>query len=410
MGSTVIAIPDEEVGNSITRKNIKAKFQFCLHANDTRKIIHSVKVGIALVLVSLLYLLDPLYEQVGNNAMWAIMTVVVIFEFFAGATLSKGLNRGLGTVLGGSIGCLTAAFAQQVGGISGNAIVVAISLFVFGGVATYSRLVPRIKKTYDYGAMIFILTFSLVAVSGLRAGEIMKLARERLSTIVMGFAVCIFINLLVFPVWASDELHHSLSSHFESLAHSIEGCVEEYFKPVCNNEKQNKANPVFSFSGCKSVLHSKAKEEQLANFARWEPWHGKFGFSYPWNKYLQIAEVHRELAVTILSFKACLQSPGQASESMKEPCVTAGKSLAWIIRELGESMKCLQKCKTGNLIESRLKSTRAELSKVTPGIFENSQGVANASFLFSLMEIVEQVEGLVKDLDELARLANFSKK
>lgn len=51
---------------------------------DMRKLIHSVKVGLALVLVSLLYLLDPLYKQVGENAMWAIMTVVVLFEFFAG--------------------------------------------------------------------------------------------------------------------------------------------------------------------------------------------------------------------------------------------------------------------------------------------------------------------------------------
>lgn len=52
--------------------------------HDTRNIIHSIKVGISLVLVSLLYLLDPLYEQVGENVVWAIMTVVVIFEFSAG--------------------------------------------------------------------------------------------------------------------------------------------------------------------------------------------------------------------------------------------------------------------------------------------------------------------------------------
>jgi len=51
---------------------------------DAKKMIHSIKVGISLVLISLLYLLDPLYEQVGENAMWAIMTVVVTFEFSAG--------------------------------------------------------------------------------------------------------------------------------------------------------------------------------------------------------------------------------------------------------------------------------------------------------------------------------------
>lgn len=49
----------------------------------------------------------------------------------AGATLSKGLNRGIGTILGGGLGCLAAALAQEVGGI-GNAIVVGTSVFIFG--------------------------------------------------------------------------------------------------------------------------------------------------------------------------------------------------------------------------------------------------------------------------------------
>lgn len=57
---------------------------------DYRKIIHSIKVGVALVLVSLLYLLQPLYNHVGDNAMWAVMTVVVVFEFTAGKKQSKG--------------------------------------------------------------------------------------------------------------------------------------------------------------------------------------------------------------------------------------------------------------------------------------------------------------------------------
>lgn len=51
---------------------------------DKKKTIHSIKVGLALAVVSLLFVVQPLYEQVGDNAMWAIMTVVVVFEFSAG--------------------------------------------------------------------------------------------------------------------------------------------------------------------------------------------------------------------------------------------------------------------------------------------------------------------------------------
>ncbi|KAL9430916.1 hypothetical protein AB3S75_026165 [Citrus x aurantiifolia] len=418
MGSTVIAIPDREDVAPKEKKKFRDFFlpiiSFVREVDskyDLRKLIHSIKVGVALVSVSLLYLLDPLYKQVGENAMWAIMTVVVIFEFYAGATLSKGLNRGIGTILGGGLGCLAAAFAQDVGGI-GNSIVVGISVFISGAAATYIRLVPRIKKRYEYGAMIFILTFNLVVVSGLRAEEVMQLARERLTTIVMGFLICIFISLLVFPVWAGDELHDSLTSKFENLARSIEGCLEEYFK--VDTEKKNR--PGFSFSSCKSVLHSKAKDESLANFARWEPWHGKFRLSYPWKKYLKIGEVLRDMAANVLSVKGCLQSPRQSLQnlraSIKEPCEIVGSSLAWALRELGESIKKMNKCETAALIMPKLKSIRHELNLIiTPSALaggeKSTDALELASFVFSLMEMIDKVEELTKEVEELGGLAGF---
>ena len=101
-----------------------------------------------------------------------------------------------------------------------------------GAAATYTRQVPNIKKKYDYGAIVFILTFSLVVVSGLRVEQVMELARDRLSTIFMGFAICIFISLLVFPIWASDELHDSLVSRFEDLARSLEGIIKFFNRRI----------------------------------------------------------------------------------------------------------------------------------------------------------------------------------
>lgn len=52
--------------------------------DDPRRVIHALKVGVALTLVSFLYLLEPLFEGVGQNSMWAVITVVVVLEFTAG--------------------------------------------------------------------------------------------------------------------------------------------------------------------------------------------------------------------------------------------------------------------------------------------------------------------------------------
>ena len=51
---------------------------------NPRQVVHALKVGLALTLASFLYLLEPLYEEIGQNAMWAVMTVVVVLEYTAG--------------------------------------------------------------------------------------------------------------------------------------------------------------------------------------------------------------------------------------------------------------------------------------------------------------------------------------
>lgn len=55
-----------------------------LAKEDPRKSIHSLKVGLTLTLVSLFYYFQPLYSNFGVSAMWAVTTVVVVFEFTVG--------------------------------------------------------------------------------------------------------------------------------------------------------------------------------------------------------------------------------------------------------------------------------------------------------------------------------------
>ena len=70
--------------------NIKTKvYEFVskvkeLGQDDPRRVVHSLKVGLALTLVSLFYYYQPLYESFGVSAMCAVITVVVVFEFSVG--------------------------------------------------------------------------------------------------------------------------------------------------------------------------------------------------------------------------------------------------------------------------------------------------------------------------------------
>lgn len=71
------------------------------------------------------------------------MVFLQCLRWFTGATLCKGLNRGMGTVLAR----LFAVFAADRPVFIGSAV------FLFGTAATFMRFFPDIKKNYDYGVV-----------------------------------------------------------------------------------------------------------------------------------------------------------------------------------------------------------------------------------------------------------------
>lgn len=89
--------------------------------------------------------------------------------------------------------------------------------------ATFSRFIPSVKARFDYGVMVFILTFSFVSVSSYRVDKLLELARNRVATIAIGTSICIFTSMLFYPVWAGNELHNLVYKNLERLAESLDG-------------------------------------------------------------------------------------------------------------------------------------------------------------------------------------------
>ncbi|GMI95595.1 hypothetical protein like AT3G11680 [Hibiscus trionum] len=390
-----------------------------LGEDDPRRLTHSFKVGLALSLVSLLYYAKPLYDGFGVAGMWAVLTVVVVFEFTVGGTVSKCLNRGFATFLAGGLG-IGADYFASLFGKKGEPIVLGILVFLLAAAATFSRFFPRMKARYDYGLLIFILTFSMVAVSGYRVDELVLLAHRRLCTIILGGATCMLISIFICPVWAGEDLHKAVASNLEKLATYLEGFGGVYF-PSCKDEgtgvnsKDGNGNSLFQ--GYKSILNSKNIEESLANFARWEPGHGRFRLRHPWKHYLEIGALARQCAYNIEFINACSDSDIQASEEFKSkiegPCSRISAECGKALKALATSMKTMTDPSSA---KPNVENSKAAMKDLKFAL--KAASTENADFLAIvpaatvgsvLVEIAKCVEKISEAVHELSERAHFSR-
>ncbi|KAG1354553.1 Aluminum-activated malate transporter 10 [Cocos nucifera] len=330
--------------------------------DDPRKVIHGIKVGIALSLVSVFYYTRPLYDGVGGNAMWAVMTVTVVFEYTVGGCLYKGFNRAVATLSAGGLAVGIHWIASKTGERV-EPVILSASVFLLGAAATFSRFIPTVKARFDYGVMIFILTFSLVAVSGYRVDELLDLAQQRVSTIAIGISICLLVCILVCPVWAGEELHLHITRNMEKLADSLEACIEEYFMKDGAVDGKNSCSQ--KSQGYKCVLNSKASEDSQANLARWEPAHRRFGFRHPWSPYLKVGAAMRYCAYCIEALNGCINSENQAPEPTKkhlrEVCAKLSSESSKVLKELSSSMKSMKRSQNIDLLVEEMSNAVEEL-------------------------------------------------
>ncbi|KAH7680723.1 Aluminum-activated malate transporter protein [Dioscorea alata] len=382
--------------------------------DDPRRILHSFKVGLTLTLVCIFYYVTPLFDGFGSSAMWAVLTVAVVMEFTVGGTLCKGLNRTFATLLAGALG-LGAHHIAILCGEKGEPILIGIFVFFLSSAATFSRFIPEVKKRYDYGVTIFILTFSLVAVSSYRVEDILEFAHRRLSTIALGVAVCITISTFIFPVWAGGDLHHLTSTNLDKLANFLHGMRNKYFGEDLVDRSY--------FQSYKSVLNSKATEEALVNLAKWEPGHSGFGFWHPWKQYLVIGDSIRHCAclmdslatfITTLDKSAPLigsnPRPKPDTEELyseiRSACADMSSETAKALSDLANDIKSRSAPATARL---HVAAAEAAAERMKMALSNGAEGgIVHVATIGSLVgEITKSAKEIVGSVEELAQLAGF---
>ncbi|CAL5017080.1 unnamed protein product [Urochloa decumbens] len=369
--------------------------------DDPRRVAHSLKFGLALTLVSVFYYVTPLFNSWGDSTIWAVITVLFVMEFTVGATLSKGINRVLATLTAG----LLAVGAHLVARLCASA-------------ATFSRFIPEVKARYEYGVIIFILTFAMVTVSSYRVENLIEYAHERLTTIMVGVATCLFTNVFVFPIWAGEDLQKLAAGNLDKLAEFLEGMESDCFGENSCEKLEGRA----FLQVYKSVLNSKATEDTLCTFAKWEPVHGKFRFRHPWSQYQKIGALCRQCASSmealasyvVTSKKSQVLPEANPELSMKVGAACRAISLrsAKALRELSSAVRTTTIPSPTDDDDDMPTAVRTASDFITELSDDDAVvlQVMHVAVIASLLaDIAAQTERISEAVDDLARLARFEK-